>query len=946
MPTFDLMAAMADLAAISPGTPSRFQQLMTELLAEHDREVQLLKQQKIELQEQIISLDMAGHEREERELPELETSDEAAPFLEEPSTEHPLRQEANLEMLPGPPTVTIECLPEGHHAKAEAEVEPASASRPSSPARARPRARLAPEPLEPRETFKPSNPEGEPVRLSQTSDQVEVVRAIAYTLQLPGSALPGEVDTAKGQMVVTVKCGEMTGDIPTAAALRQDGPQEAELPNQISSDETWATAWDNTGGEVVLHVPRSMLDKSIPFDVQTAGSAIHIASGMMQLNSERQQWTLNCGGFLESEIHVEKAKTPPGTMRRASTTTRARIVERLERLFDVKDGAAKVVMPADLGLAMRNAGVLNAKSSKRQSTKFESRLAPEDLDEVVIELKRISQKTMAKGKPRKLVSLQPVISWSSFVECMQMENLPTFTSGHAALHLFIVQQELLGDEMKATGTSQALLMAYEKAKKPISTFQRWVRVVTALSTAAIIVSFAFMGISLDTDPDWPGWIILDSVCAVIFVAEVVVKSYVITPSVYFCGRDYVWNLFDVGLSLVAVTEIILSVLFASEGAQTRAALALRGLRLARMARLAKLMRMPLLEELANLISGFVISVRSLFWVMIFLWLIVYVIALGFRAGVQTVSESTPDRCGYGDFYNWKYRDINNLADDEETEPPLPPGCKLHYMYGVEFCGTVFGCMFSIFRCMISECTSKGGRSLTMIFSDGFGIQFDVFYAAAMVVVLFGLFNIITAIFVEATLNGLKENEVQRRYAKAYETNYMTEQLAKLVMTVSTQVQKLRSRTALPAILGLRESPTNAFETFGRGETYLSEEEFNQLVRQPDVRLILNDLDVSVEPRPGIFDAFNTEPDGTVSLSELVSGLMRLRGDLHKVDMVIAQMSLDHMQKQIADIRKAAVESKLRKTRSEKKGPVQVRVLATRSAMPKAVAAPQNAVSQP
>eukprot|EP00435_Cladocopium_sp_Y103_P070688 s502_g35.t2 len=710
MPTFDLMAAMADLAAMSPGTPSRFQQLMTELLAEHDREVQLLKQQKEELQEQIISLDMAGREPEERELPELETNDEAAPFLEEPSTEHPLRQEAKLDMLPGPPTVTVEYLPEWHQAKAEVEVEPASAARASSPKRAR----LAPEPLE-QDTFKPSSPEGEPVRLSQTSDQVEVVRAIAYTLRLPGSALSGEVDIAEGQMVVMVKCGEVTGDIPTAAALRQDGRQEAELPNQISSDETWATAWDNTGGEVLLHVPQSMLEKSIPFDVQTAGSAIRIASGTMQLNSERQQWMLDCGGFLESEIHVEKAKTPPGTMRRASTTTRARIVERLEKLFDVKDGAAKVVMPADLGLAMRNAGFLNAKSSKRQSTKFESRLAPEDLDEVMIELKRISQKTMkGKWKSRKTDILQPVLSWSSFVDCMLMENLPTFTSGHAALHLFIVQRELLGDEMKATGTSQALLMAYEKAKKPVSTSQQGVRVVTALSTAAIIVSFAFMGVSLDTDPDWPGWIVLDSICAVIFVAEVVVKSVVLTPSQYFCGRDYIWNLFDVGLSFVAVTEIILS-------------------------------------ELTNLISGFVLSVRSLFWVMIFLWLIVYVIALGFRAGVQTVSESTPERCGYGDFYEWKFRDISNLADDDATEPPLPPGCKLHYMYGVEFCGSVFGCMFSIFRCMISECTSKGGRSLTMIFSDGFGIQFDVFYAAAMVVVLFGLFNIITAIFVEATL---------------------------------------------------------------------------------------------------------------------------------------------------------------------------------------------------
>ena len=34
----------------------------------------------------------------------------------------------------------------------------------------------------------------------------------------------------------------------------------------------------------------------------------------------------------------------------------------------------------------------------------------------MIELKRISQKTMTKGKSRKSVSLQPAISWSSFVD--------------------------------------------------------------------------------------------------------------------------------------------------------------------------------------------------------------------------------------------------------------------------------------------------------------------------------------------------------------------------------------------------------------------------------------------------------------------------------------------------------------------------------------------------
>ncbi|CAE7153602.1 HERC1, partial [Symbiodinium pilosum] len=91
------------------------------------------------------------------------------------------------------------------------------------------------------------------------------------------------------------------------------------------------------------------------------------------------------------------------------------------------------------------------------------------------------------------------------------------------------------------------------------------------------------------------------------------------------------------------------------------------------------------------------------------------------------------------------------------------------MYGEEYCASVIGCMFSIFRCIVGECTTKGGRSLTMIFSDGFGVRFDVFYAGSMIVVLMGLFNIITAIFVEATLNGLKENETHRRYAKAYES---------------------------------------------------------------------------------------------------------------------------------------------------------------------------------
>ena len=43
-------------------------------------------------------------------------------------------------------------------------------------------------------------------------------------------------------------------------------------------------------------------------------------------------------------------------------------------------------------------------------------------------------------------------------------------------------------------------------------------------------------------------------------------------------------------------------------------------------------------------------------------------------------------------------------------------------------------------------------------------------------------------------NGLKETETQRKYAKAYETSYMTEQLAKLVVCVASQTEMMRART--------------------------------------------------------------------------------------------------------------------------------------------------------
>ncbi|CAE7266570.1 unnamed protein product [Symbiodinium natans] len=459
------------------------------------------------------------------------------------------------------------------------------------------------------------------------------------------------------------------------------------------------------------------------------------------------------------------------------------ILQGLEKQFDVDDAAAaaKVIMPNDLNAAM--------KTFRKAVPQLQSPLNNEELEEVIMELRRIHsmvfEKCTRNSQGKAHLAFQPVISWKAFQECLLLEDLPSYSAGRVALNLFAVQQALLGDAIPTTGATKALLTAYQEAQKPSKPKTRWVSVVSFMSTASIILSFALMGLSLDNWPDWVGWMIFEAVFATVFVLEIVVKCVVLSPREYACGSDRYWNWLDVGLTLVAVIELFLNIIF-QNASRAKIILILRGLRLARVARLAKLINMPLLQELANIVSGFLISVKSLFWVVMTLSVVVYVCALALRSLVQSFADpDTLEKCGSAD---------NVDMDADALGPECPYRGKLHLIYGDEYCGNVSRCMFSIFRCMIGDCTSAGGRSLTMIFSNGFGLRFDILYAFSMVCVLFGLFNIITAIFVEATLNGLKETETQRKYAKAYETSYMTEQLAKLVVCVASQTEMMRART--------------------------------------------------------------------------------------------------------------------------------------------------------
>jgi len=810
------------------GGSARFERLLAQLSEEHDLELKILQETNRQLQEEIRSL---------KSLPQ--------------ETARPALREVGLAVDP-PDRPNLELEIEKLRDETAAAADSFAFSSPS-----------------PSQSLRIGGAETTAVELTVYS-----VQGLPDALIQKGGGGPSTISKCRisTNIGLQIKATEWT-------ALNQ----EPGRPGECHDSSLWGAVWGPHGASMSCFAQVDDLPDKLELNLEINGYGHSVAIALVEVNADKQLWKLDNGGHVEAKVLVTRPRRrsmsgfsqasgePAANTSRGSKTRRSSLqscvavdlppmltsrtengsslLTRLEKQFDIEDAGAKVIMPNDLLAAMKT-------SRKTQTTmpQLPTLLNTEELEEVIMELRRIHQTIFEKGPRTSLQgkahqAFQPVISWKAFQECLLVEDLPSFASGRVALNLFAVQQALLGDAVPTTGATKALLTAYEDVQKPSKPTSRWVSVVSGMSTAAIILSFVLMGLSLDNWPDWAGWMVFEALFASIFVLEIVVKCVVLGPGSYFCGAERWWNWLDVGLTLAAVLDLFLNLIF-QNSSRAKIILVLRGLRLARVARLAKLINMPLLQELANIVSGFLISVRSLFWVVVTLSVVVYVCALALRSLVQSFAHpDTTEKCGSGD-------DLDMSSDN------VPLGC---------------------------------GRSLTMIFSNGFGLRFDILYAFSMVCVLFGLFNIITAIFVEATLNGLKETETQRKYAKAYETSYMTEQLAKLVVCVASQTQMMRSRKT---IRGLNSDESSDEDEPGAqgGEIYLSEEEFNHVIRSPEVRQLLDSLDVVVEPRPGVFDAFNAEEDGAVSMSEIVSGLMRLRGDLNKVDIVITQMALENLHK--------------------------------------------------
>jgi hypothetical protein len=314
-----------------------------------------------------------------------------------------------------------------------------------------------------------------------------------------------------------------------------------------------------------------------------------------------------------------------------------------------------------------------------------------------------------------------------------------------------------------------------------------------------------------------------------------------------------------------------------------------------------------LKELFTLMSGLFIGAPWLLWVMVFLTMLTFTVSMGLRKTVgPEKGQDYLSTCGPGDNINREYIDEAGYSRSDT--------CPIHYILGEEYFPTVATSMFTTFRCLIGECSTRLGQSLTVHMARGFGWKFYVWYCFSMTLAIFGVFNVITALFCEALITGLQTNDTHVRHKKMYETRYVRGKLTALCGRIDELKAKWNAtarkvhlaRVSSPMAFWKRESVDDS-QLSNFTDMTLNEQDYTRVMQDQEVKQILQDLDVETMGNNS-FDFFDVNADGCVSMPELLGLIMKLRGEPRKADVVANWEVLRRVQEDVSRFKLVMAES--------------------------------------
>lgn len=369
---------------------------------------------------------------------------------------------------------------------------------------------------------------------------------------------------------------------------------------------------------------------------------------------------------------------------------------------------------------------------------------------------------------------------------------------------------------------------------------------TAIETCIgflILINALVLGFSMDADES-SGWQIVGMIFSAIFLLELCIKVLLHGVRRHFCGQFRYMNLFDA--FVVFIDLLLVGFQYAATSSDDNSLpkpSLLRLLRLLKLTRAVRLLRSDLFSDLLSMIQGMLGGMAALGWAMVLFILIIYLTALAFR----------------------------EMFGREPNENV------------VEYFSSVPRAMFTMFRCSFGDCSSAGGMPIFEHVHRAYGAPASILYCVFIFAVTIGLFNVISAIFVERTMSVAMSLQLEKRRERLGDTKLWNTRIA----------------TILKRLVAISQGETMGPKMSERIDDLLSLdmpcEVIDSAAHDPVIVEALHDLDIDPGDHSYLSDILDPDNSGTVRVSEIVDGLRRLRGDPRRSDVVTIDLMVRSLQ---------------------------------------------------
>jgi len=334
------------------------------------------------------------------------------------------------------------------------------------------------------------------------------------------------------------------------------------------------------------------------------------------------------------------------------------------------------------------------------------------------------------------------------------------------------------------------------------------------------------------------------------VLEVLLKCHLLGVRELFRGPSRAWNVFDFFVVVISVCDVIMSNVWQGDDVLTSSNMVIWLLRICRFGRLMRLLQLDPFRELLAMLRGLVSGLRTVMWAFVLLIFPIYALGLALTS---------------------------ILGRRADVEPAVASAVA-----------SVPTSMFMVFRCSVGDCSLEDGTPAILALTKEYGWVYGVVYILTMMLVTFGIFGLIMATFVGNALSAARRNEMIRMKNRLMDTNRQVTKTSQLVYKLWKN-QKI----AFP------DDKHNSFFEHGSAvNSPIARAVFDKTMMDPDTQQLLMDLDVAEEDCMGLFDVLDAGGEGTLQLFELITGVLKLRGEPRRSDVVQVGLMIRSLQERL------------------------------------------------